>query len=98
MKHGENFVKIVRENRGNGACTVGEIAIVAWQHCIVSQLGSRFAFAVENGHCDGIAAKFCSLCRVLEELLMVLSGEDEDRAFRAKHDQELLSLFFYENN
>ena len=29
-----NVVKIVGENGGNEECAVGEIAIIAWQHCL----------------------------------------------------------------
>ena len=32
VKYGGHFVKILGENRGNEACTVGEIATLAWQH------------------------------------------------------------------
>ena len=32
MKCRGNVVKIVGENGGNEECTVGEIAIIAWQH------------------------------------------------------------------
>jgi len=44
VKYGGNFVKIVGENRGNEAYTVGEIAILAWQHCRGGAVSSVWQF------------------------------------------------------